>query len=80
MRRFDDGLGDGVSRGLRQRSGQDKQMLRIGKSIDFNRLQVSMPAGEGAGLVKKNLFDPCQRFQRRSILDQDPAPCRSRNT
>ncbi|MNY16040.1 hypothetical protein D3C86_1492850 [compost metagenome] len=80
MRCFNNGLGDGVRRGLRQRSGQAEQALRIAQPVDLYRLQAGMAAGQRTGLVEKHLLDPGQRFQGRAVLDQDPAPRGPRNT
>ncbi|MNV60277.1 hypothetical protein D3C71_1527350 [compost metagenome] len=80
MRRFNNCLGDGVRRGLRQRSGQAKQTLRIDQAVDLYRLQTGMAASQRACLVEKHQFDPGQRFQGHAVLDQYPAPRGPRNT
>ena len=76
----DDGLGDGVHRGLCQRSGQAQQVLWIDLAIDLDRLQAGVTTGQGARLVEKQLFGPCQRFQSGAVLDEDAAPRRPGDT
>lgn len=61
-RRFNNGLGHRMGRGLRQRRGQAKQVLWIARAVDLYRLQTGMAAGQRSRLVEKHLFDPSQRF------------------
>ncbi|MNF71268.1 hypothetical protein D3C84_532140 [compost metagenome] len=68
-----------MHRSLRQRRRPAEHLLRIAVAPDLHRLQPGLAAGEGAGLVEKQLLHPGQRLQGGAILDQDAAPCRPRD-